>query len=91
MAEIVLLFEDDCETKAIVIFGEPGTRHEHDVAELLQEKRITKPVIALLVGEFQERYKQGQSFGHLAAMIKSPSDTVSVKKANFACFRCADL
>ena len=79
MAEIVTLFDEDPETEAVVIFGEPGTRNEQEVAELLKEGRVTKPLIALLAGGFQERYPKGQSFGHAAAMISSDEDTVTAK------------
>ncbi len=80
MAEIVMLFEEDAETEAVVIFGEPGTCNEQEVAELLKEGRVTKPLIALLAGEFQERYPKGQSFGHAAAMISSDEDSVTIKR-----------
>ena len=50
------------------------------MAAYLNTKACTKPLIALLAGEFQENYPQGVSFGHVAAMIKDDADTVSAKR-----------
>lgn len=84
MAEYVALFEDDPETDAVVLFGEPGTTHELAVADLLHTGRITKPVVALIAGAFQERHPKGTSFGHAAALIASDADTASAKRALLA-------
>ncbi len=80
MGEYLALFEADPDTQAIVLFGEPGTRNEHEVAELVQNGHITKPVIALIAGAFQEHYPPGLSFGHAAAMITDPHDSASAKR-----------
>ena len=80
MAEYVTLFEDDPETDAVVVFGEPGTRNEQEVAELLGAGRIRKPLVALIAGAFQERYPKGMSFGHAAAMINRSDESASAKR-----------
>lgn len=84
MAEFVQLFEQDDETEGIVIFGEPGTANEREVAELIATGHVRKPLVALLAGAFQERYAKGRSFGHAAAMIGSDEDAVSAKKHELA-------
>jgi len=84
MLEYVKMFVADPETDGIVIFGEPGTRAEHDVAAFLRAGHCPKPLVALLAGEFQERYPKGVSFGHVAAMIESDTDTVSAKREMLA-------
>lgn len=81
MGDYVLMFEDDAETDAVVLFGEPGTSNESDVARLVASGRVRKPVIALVVGRFQENYPAGVSFGHAAALIASPADSASAKRA----------
>jgi succinyl-CoA synthetase alpha subunit len=81
MADHALLFESDPDTDAIVVFGEPGTRNERDLAAALRERRVTKPVIALIAGAFQEHYPAGQTFGHAAALIRDHADTASAKIA----------
>jgi succinyl-CoA synthetase alpha subunit len=80
MLEVLELFEADPQTDACVIFGEPGGTHEIEVAQALREKRLRKPVVALIVGLFQERYPAGVSFGHFAAVIKGDNDTASAKR-----------
>ena len=84
MAEYVKLFESDPETRAIVLFGEPGTDNEQEVAELLRSRAVMKPVIALIAGAFQERYPPGMSFGHAAAMITTGNESASAKRAALA-------
>src|SRR5690606_19014595 len=69
MAENLELFEADPDTDAMVIYGEPGTGNESGVAAAIREGRITKPVVAMVAGVFQELYPAGVSFGHVAAMI----------------------
>lgn len=80
MADYVRLFQEDADTDAIVLFGEPGTDNEQEVAALLRTGCITKPVIALIAGAFQERYASGMSFGHAAAMITDGSKTATAKR-----------
>jgi succinyl-CoA synthetase alpha subunit len=80
MAEYVELFEQDPDTDAVVLIGEPGTRNEHDVADLVRSGRIRKPVAAMISGVFQERYPKGVSFGHAAAMIADDNDTATAKR-----------
>ena len=80
MAEYAKLFQEDPETHAIVIFGEPGTDNEQEVAELVRTGEVTKPVIAMIAGAFQERYPPGMSFGHAAAMITTGNESASAKR-----------
>ena len=80
MADYVRLFEADPATDAVVLFGEPGTGNERAVAALLASGAISKPVVALIAGQFQERYPPGMSFGHAAAMITDSSGSASAKR-----------
>jgi succinyl-CoA synthetase alpha subunit len=70
--EVALLFEDDPETKAIVIFGEIGGSQEEQLAELIAAKRITKPVIAYIGGAAA---KEGTRFSHAGAIIEGNRGT----------------
>jgi succinyl-CoA synthetase alpha subunit len=79
MVEYVRLFEADPDTDAIILFGEPGTDNELEVAEHLVAHGMKKPVIALLAGRFQENYPPGISFGHAAAMIGNDKQTITAK------------
>jgi succinyl-CoA synthetase alpha subunit len=84
MVELLRLFEDDPETDACVIFGEPGGTHEIEVAQALLEGELKKPVVALVAGQFQENYPAGVSFGHFAAVIKGENDSASAKRRMLA-------
>jgi succinyl-CoA synthetase alpha subunit len=81
MVEYLRLFEADPATDAMLVFGEPGTSHEQEVAAALAAGEIRKPVVALLTGFFQETYPKGVSFGHIAAMISAHGDSASEKAA----------
>ncbi|ATX67549.1 succinate--CoA ligase subunit alpha [Roseinatronobacter bogoriensis] len=80
MVDYVRLFEEDPQTDAIVIYGEPGSENEMDLARHLHENGVRKPILALIAGLFQENYPTGMSFGHAAAMISSAEDSASAKR-----------
>ncbi|MBI2123959.1 MAG: succinate--CoA ligase subunit alpha [Candidatus Wildermuthbacteria bacterium] len=67
--DIALEFERDGQTKAIVIFGEVGGAYEEQLAEALRQKKITKPVIALIAGRFAETLPQDTVLGHAGAIV----------------------
>jgi succinyl-CoA synthetase alpha subunit len=80
MREYLGLFEADPETDAMIVYGEPGTNNEAEVAHAIREGTITKPVVAIVAGTFQEAYPTGVSFGHVAAMIAGEADTATAKR-----------
>lgn len=80
MADYVALFDEDPETEAILIFGEPGTANEQEVADMVAAGKVSKPVLALIAGAFQEQYPDGVSFGHAAAMIAGAADSATAKR-----------
>lgn len=77
-ADLLPLFEDDPQTGAVVLFGEPGSDHEERAAELITAGAVTKPVIALLAGWYVDRFP-GVQFGHAGAMVQAGSGTVAGK------------
>ena len=81
MTECLQMFDADVATDAMVVFGEPGTSHEQEVAAALLSGQLKKPVVALIAGQFQEAYPKGVSFGHVAAMIGERGDSASEKRA----------
>jgi succinyl-CoA synthetase alpha subunit len=80
MCEYLQLFEADPETDAMIVYGEPGTDNEAEVARAIRSCTIRKPVLAMIAGAFQEAYSSGVSFGHVAAMIMGESDTATSKR-----------
>lgn len=81
MADFARWFEADDATDAIVVFGEPGSNHESDLAAAMRAGEVTKPVVALVVGEFQDAYPAGASFGHAAAMVRRDTDRAVAKRS----------
>ena len=74
--EIAAMFEDDAETDAIVVFGEIGGTQEDRLAELMQEGKVTKPVIAYIGGKAA---KEGTRFSHAGAIIEGKRGTHAAK------------
>jgi len=79
-AELLLLFEADPETKAVLIFGEPGGNLEAELADWVQHQGTRLPIVAFITGRFVEEIP-GVSFGHAGSIVHGSSDTVSCKMA----------
>lgn len=77
--DIAKLFEQDRQTKAIVIFGEVGGTYEEKLAEAIAQKEITKPVIALIAGRFAETLPQDTVLGHAGAIVSKGRGSATSK------------
>jgi succinyl-CoA synthetase alpha subunit len=67
---LLRLFENDPDTRGVVLFGEPGTGHEEEVAELVHQGGFTKTLVARVVGEAVENLPKGMSFGHTSTIVE---------------------
>jgi succinyl-CoA synthetase alpha subunit len=76
--DVALMFEDDPQTDAIVLFGEIGSSQEEDLAELIATKKITKPVLAYIGGKAA---REGTRFSHAGAIIEGGKGTHAGKVA----------
>jgi len=65
--EVMELFEKDEQTRVVAMFGEIGTTQEERVADLIEEGRFTKPLIAYVGGKAA---KAGTRFSHAGAIIE---------------------
>ena len=74
--EIMKRFEQDTETKAVVMFGEIGTSQEEQVADLIENGEFTKPLIAYIGGKAA---KEGTRFSHAGAIIEGGRGTYAGK------------
>jgi succinyl-CoA synthetase alpha subunit len=72
---VLQLFEDDPETKVVVLLGEVGGRLEHDAARFITH-HMRKPVVALIVGRTAPR---GAQMGHAGAIIEGDEGTAESK------------
>jgi succinyl-CoA synthetase alpha subunit len=70
--DAALMFETDPFTEAIVIFGEIGSSQEEELAELIRDRKVTKPVIAYIGGKAA---REGTRFSHAGAIIEGGRGT----------------
>jgi len=75
---IGVMFENDPETDAIVVFGEIGGSQEERLAEKMKKGEITKPVIAYIGGKAA---REGTRFSHAGAIIEGNRGTHAGKVA----------
>ncbi len=78
--DILKLFEKDTETKCVVMFGEPGTAREDQAARFIASGGFTKPVVAMIPGEFLENQETPATQSHTGALIERGVGAPSAKK-----------
>jgi len=76
--ELLPLFQEDQETDAIAYFGEIGSVMEEEAAELINEGRYTKPLVAYIAGR---GLPKGIRFSHASAIIEGGKGTAESKVA----------
>ena len=64
--DLLPLFENDPETKALVLIGEIGGDEEEKVAAYMKAGKFTKPVVACIAGK---NAPKGKSMGHAGAIV----------------------
>jgi succinyl-CoA synthetase alpha subunit len=74
--DAVEMFENDPETKAVVMFGEIGTSQEERVADLMEQGKFTKPLVAYIGGKAA---KSGTRFSHAGAIVEGGRGTYQGK------------
>ena len=81
-AELMPFFEADEQTKAIVIYTEPGGRMEAQLAEWVKENNSRLPIVAFMAGKFMDDEEmKGMSFGHAGTIVEGAEDTATQKIA----------
>jgi succinyl-CoA synthetase alpha subunit len=83
LLDAVKLFENDPETKAIVLVGEIGGGHEEEAAEYIQKTGLAKrkPVYAYVAGRTAP---EGKKMGHAGALVEKGKGTAESKLKAFA-------
>jgi succinyl-CoA synthetase alpha subunit len=74
--DVIQLFQQDPETRVIVMFGEIGGSQEERVADLIESGEVTKPVVAYIGGKAA---KSGTRFSHAGAIIEGGRGTYEGK------------
>ena len=72
---VLKLFNEDPETKVVVLLGEVGGTMELEAAEYIKH-HMTKPVVALIVGRSAP---EGAQMGHAGAIIEGKEGTAANK------------
>ena len=79
-AELMPLFEADGDTRAIVIYSEPGGRMEADLARWVVDNDSRLPIVAFMAGRFMDEMP-GMRFGHAGTIVEGKADTTAEKIA----------
>ncbi|MBP6342454.1 MAG: succinate--CoA ligase subunit alpha [Candidatus Omnitrophica bacterium] len=75
--DVLQLFQDDPDTKGIVMVGEIGGGDEQTAADFIK-KNVTKPVVSFIAGRTAPA---GKRMGHAGAIISSGDSTAEAKMA----------
>lgn len=78
LVELLPLFEADPETKALVIFCEPGGAMEATLADHVRSKGTRLPIVAFIAGRFADDMP-GVRFGHAGSIVEGKRDTAAEK------------
>jgi succinyl-CoA synthetase alpha subunit len=78
-AELMPLFEADPETRAIVIYSEPGGPMEAQLSAYVAEHGTRLPIVAFMAGRFMDDMPTGMRFGHAGTIVEGRADTAAEK------------
>lgn len=78
--DLIPLFNADPETKAVVLFSEPGGVIEEKLADFVSQNNIQLPIIAFIAGRFVDDMP-GIRFGHAATIVEGDQGSTKVKIA----------
>lgn len=76
--ELIPLFDEDPETKAVVLFCEPGGIIEERLSGLVTAQKISVPIVAFIAGRFVDTMP-GVRFGHAATIVEGERGTAKGK------------
>lgn len=80
-ADLLRLFEQDEQTKAVVIFGEHGGNYEFEIVDLIKNKEYTKPLAIYIGGKFASILPEGMNIGHAGAIVAKGQGAEDKEKA----------
>merc|ERR1719230_1755256 len=75
----LLRYEDNPEVKMMVLLGEVGGIDEYAVCEAIKSGRITKPLVAWVMGTCAGIFPYEVQFGHAGAMARGDLETAAAK------------
>lgn len=75
----LLRYNDNPEIKMMVLLGEVGGIDEYEVCEAIKSGRITKPLVAWVMGTCASIFPYEVQFGHAGAMARGDLETANAK------------
>ena len=75
MTDVLELFENDSETKGVVMIGEIGGQMENEAAKW-SKNNMTKPLVGFIAGQTAP---PGRRMGHAGAIVSGGDDTADAK------------
>jgi succinyl-CoA synthetase alpha subunit len=83
-AELATLFEKDPSTDLMVVYTESGPDLEGELIREIAAGLVTKPIIAIVTGDWLEAFPAGRTFGHAGAFIGGELTTAASKRERLA-------
>jgi succinyl-CoA synthetase alpha subunit len=77
--DLLPLYQADPQTRALVLFCEPGGTMEEQLAEHLHTHPNRLPIIAFVAGRFTDQ-RQGQRFGHAGTIVEGTRGSPRIKQ-----------
>lgn len=77
--DALIAAQKDSQTTHIVYFGELGGTDEYDIIDLIDQGKITKPIIAHIGGSISDQFPTPPQFGHAKALAKNKDETAKAK------------
>ena len=77
-ADLMPFYEADADTKAVVIYSEPGGSAEAELAHWVTANNSRLPVVAFVSGRFMDNMP-GMSFGHAGTVVNRKEDSPAEK------------
>ncbi|UCH20608.1 MAG: CoA-binding protein [Deltaproteobacteria bacterium] len=80
--DLIPLFDQDPDTRVVVLFCEPGGIIEEKLADFVISEKLSLPIIAFIAGRFVDKMP-GVRFGHAATIVEGDKGTTKSKVARF--------
>lgn len=80
--DVILAYEKIDEIKMIVLLGEVGGNEENEIADMIKNKIIKKPVVAYCIGTISDLLPGEVQFGHAGAKANSNTESSNYKNQN---------